>query len=356
MRVFNNVGDIDANIDIQNLIGSQPELFFDYLSNTNRTVYTVPNSKRTAQVILYEITYTKETGESTTSTLGTVTMNDIIDGKFGNYFPTQMLDQTTEKFVLLTNKYSYGGKIMITKNSRDVFSFFALANCTVGIYTLDNVLIGSTVSCAANGMYIVSLNSYVWGQTIQNYKIILDGGGSFGDVSYEFEVMISPYLEGLPYRRGTQVKEEGQLRFNLFVKHPWGGLDSLGTVNATSISGSTNRQSVRIQDLAYRRGGSANDFETTTQAQNKFSTTVLPVTSEGRFSYTYESYITNVNELWIAAMAASKSGYLVSNSPEFSSLIEVEIDSISAGLEQVENEDKIWKVSVSCTQKVPFVA
>jgi hypothetical protein len=356
MRVFNNVGDITANIDIQNLIGSQPELFFPYLANTNVAVHTVSSSKRTAQVVVYELVYTKETGVTTTSTLGTVTMSNIIDGKFGNYFPTQMLNQSTEKFVLLTNKYSYGGKIMITKNSRDVFTFFALANCTVGIYTTSNVLIGSTTSCAANGMYVVSLNSYVWGQTLQNYKIILDASGTGGDALFEFEVMISPYLEGLPYRRGTQKVEEGELRFNMFVKHPYGGLDSLGTVNMQSMSGSSNRQSVRVQDTRYVRGGSANDFETTTQVQSKFSTTVLPVISEGTFSYTYESYITNVNELWIAAMAASKSGYLVGSSLEFSSIIEVEINSVSASIETVENEEKIWKVSVSCTQKVPFVA
>ena len=63
-----------------------------------------------------------------------------------------------------------------------------------------------------------------------------------------------------------------------------------------------------------------------------------------------------MNELWVAAMAASKSGYLVSTSAEFNSIIEVEIDSISASIETVENEEKIWKISVSCTQKVPFVA
>lgn len=351
MRVFNNIGDITANIDIQNLIGGQPELFFAYLANTNVAFYTVSGSKRTAQVILYEIVYTKETGESVSTSLGTVTMNNIIDGKFGNYFPTQMLNQSTSKFVVLSNKYSHGGKIMITKNTKDCVTIFALSACDIGIYDRSGTLI-TDGTLTANEMHIISLNSYVWGTTLQEYSIKISSGGQ----EIEYEVMISPYIEGLPFRTGTKFKEEGQNRFNLFARHPWGGLENLGTVNVSSISGATNRQTLRIQDTRYVRGGSANDFETTTQAQSKFSTSVLPVVSEGRFSYTYESYISNVNELWIAAMAASKSGYLVANSYEFGSIIEVEIDSVSASLETVENDEKIWKVSVSCTQKVPFVA
>jgi len=276
MRVFNNVGDITANIDIQNLIGGQPELFFGYLGNTNSAFHTVGSSKRTAQVILYEIVYTKETGESTTTSLGTVTMSNIIDGKFGNYFPTQMLNQSASNFVMLSNKYSYGGKIMITKNSRDCVTFFALASCDIGIYNNAGTLITSG-SLAANEMHIVSLNSYVWGTTLQEYSIKISSGAQV----VEYKMMISPYLEGLPYRRGTQKVEEGELRFNLYARHPWGGLDNLGTVNVQSMSGTSNRQSIRVQDTRYVRGGCANDLETTPQAQSKFSTSVLPLTSEG---------------------------------------------------------------------------
>jgi hypothetical protein len=354
MRVFRNTGSINAIINIENLISFDNDLFFAYLNNFNGSgsVYTVPSPTKDAQVKVYSLTYTKATGVTVETELGAVSMTKIINGKFGNYFPKQMLNQTTSKYVFLSNKYSYGGKVLITKNSYDVFTFYALASCTVKIYNRAGTELNS-VSCAADGMYVVSLNGAVWGTDLKEYTIVLSGG-SGTDIAYD--VFISPYIEALPYRRSGTYSEDGQRRFNLFVKHPWGGLDHIASVNAIGITGSSNRQELRIQDTAYIHGGSANSFETTTQAASKFSTSSLPISSEGRFSQSYEGYVTNINELWIAAISASKVGYLVSDSNDIKTIIDVTIDSISASLEQVENGDKIWKISVSVTQKIPFVA
>lgn len=353
MRVFRNTGTINSVINIENLIEFDNDMFFAYLNNfSGSAVYTVPSATKSAQVKVYDIVYVKATGATTETELGTVTMNNIINGKFGNYFPINMLDQTTSKYVMLTNKYSYSQNVYITKNTYDVFTFYALASCTVKIYTKSGILINS-VTCGANGMYVVSLNPNSWLTTLSEYRIELSGGTG---TEINFNVYVSTYLEALPIRRGTAYTEDGQKRFNLFVKHPWGGLDHIANVNATSISGSSTRQELRIQDQVYIHGGSANSFEVTTQAASAFSTSSLPVSSEGRFSNTYEGYVSNVNELWIAAMAASKVGYLVSDSNDIKTIVDVTIDSVSASLEEIENGDKIWKVSVSVTQKIPFVA
>lgn len=353
MRIFRNKGSIDAVINIENLIEFPNDIFFAYLNAYNsHSVYTVPDATKTAIIKVYEIVYNKLTGVTVETELGSVTMNRIIDGKFGNYFPKQMLDQSTNKYVMLTNKYAYSQDVYITNNSYDVFTFYALASCTVKIYTKSGSLINS-VSCAANGMYIVSLNGNNWLTALKEYRIELSGGVG---TELNFNVYVSAYVDTLPIRRGTAYSEDGQRRFNLFVKHPWGGLDHIANVNAVSINGSASRQDLRIQDTAYIHGGSANSFEVTTQAASKFSTSTLPISSEGRFSQSYEGYVSNVNELWISAMAASKVGYLISESSDIDTIMEVTIDSISSSIEQIENEEKIWKVSVSVTQKIPFVA
>jgi hypothetical protein len=355
MRVFRNIGSINAVINIENLITFNNDLFFAYLSNFvgSGPVYTVPSATKTGMVKLYTLTYTKATGDTVEAEIGSVTMSNVIDGKFGNYFPTSMLNQTSSKFVLLTNKYTNTGRVLISNKTYDVITFYALASCTVKMYNKAGTQVGSTQSCGANGMYVVSLNSSLWGSTLKEYTIVIDGGSGVEKV---YDVFISPYIEALPYRRSGCYTEDGQQRFNLFVKHPYGGLDHIANVNINSISGSSNRQQVRVQDESYVRGGSANDFETTTQSPNKFSTSTLPVMSEGRFSASYEGYMSNVNELWVAAMSACKTGYLVSTSESVTTIIDVDIDSISATLEELENNDKIWKVSVSATQKIPFVA
>lgn len=354
MRVFRNTGSINAVINIENLIEFNSDLFFAYLNNFagSGAVYTVPSPTKTAQVKVYNLVYNKDTGVTVETELGAVTMNNIINGKFGNYFPKQMLNQTTSKYVFLSNKYSYGGKVLITKNSYDVFTFYALASCTVKIFNRAGTELNS-ISCSVNGMYVVSLNGELWGTDLKEYRIVLSGG-SGTEVIYD--VFISPYIEALPYRRSGTYSEDGEKRFNLFVKHPWGGLDHIANVNAVGISGSANRQELRIQDTAYIHGGSANSFEVPTQSASVFSTSSLPISSEGRFSQSYEGYVTNINELWIAAISAAKVGYLVSDSNDIKTIIDVNIDSVSASLEQIENGDKIWKVSVSVTQKIPFVS
>jgi hypothetical protein len=344
MKVFRNTGSINAVINIENLISFDNDMFFAYLNgfSTSDPVYTVPSPTKDAEIKGYSLTYTKATGVTVETELGSVSMNKIINGKFGNYFSKQMLDQSTSKYVFLSNKYSYGGKVLITKNSYDVFTFYALASCTVKIYNRAGTELNS-VSCAADGMYVVSLNGSLWGTSLKEYTIILSGGSGKEIV---YDVFVSPYIEALPYRRSGVYSEDGQNRFNLFVKHPWGGLDHIANVNATNISGSSNRQDLRVQDTAYIHGGSANDFETTTQAASKFSTSSLPISSEGRFSQSYEGYVSNVNELWIAALSASKVGYLVSDSDDIKTIIDVTIDSISASLEHIEKGDKIWNISV----------
>ncbi len=354
MRVFRNTGTINAIINIENLISFDNDMFFAYLNNFagSGAVYTVPSPTKDAEVKVYNLTYTKATGVTVETELGSVSMEKIINGKFGNYFPKNMLDQTASKFVLLSNKYSYDGKVLITKNSYDVFTFYALASCTVKIYNRAGTELNS-VSCSADGMYVVSLNGASWGTDLKEYTIILSGGSGREIV---YDVFVSPYVDTLPFRRSGTYSEDGQRRFNLFVKHPWGGLDHIANVNAVGISGSSNRQDLRVQDTVYIHGGSANQFEVTTQAASKFSTSTLPISSEGRFSQSYEGYVSNINELWIAAMSASKVGYLVSDSEDMKTIIDVSIDSISASLDQIENGDKIWKVSVSVTQKIPFVA
>lgn len=354
MRVFKNTGAINAVLNIENLIEFDNDLFFAYLNNFSGSgpVYSVPNPTKSAQVIVYDLVYNKATGVTVQTQLGSVTMTNIINGKFGNYFPKQMLNQTTSKYVFLTNKYAYGGKVIINKNAYDVFTFYALAACTVKIFNKAGDEL-QLINCPANGMYVVSLNGVLWGTDLKEYKIVLSGG-SGTDVIYD--VFISPYIETLPYRRSGKYSEDGENRFNLFVKHPYGGLDHIANVNARSVNGSANRQELRIQDTTYIHGGSANSFEIPTQPASAFSTSSLPISSEGRFSQSYEGYVTNINELWIAAISASKVGYLVPDSVDMKTIIDVTIDSVSASLEQVENGDKIWKVSVSVTQKIPFVS
>lgn len=352
MKIFRNVGNINAIIDIQNLIEFSNDMFFAYLGNLSGAgVYTVPSPTKSAQVKVYEIVYNKETGSSTETEQGSVTMNNIINGKFGNYFPKQMLDQTASKFVLLTNKYSNGGRVLITRATYDVVTFYALSSCTVRLLNKAGTQI-ATQSCGANGMYIISLNSAAWGSTLKEYEIELSSGGN----TITYDVKISPYLEGLPLSRGGCYAESGEVRFNLFIKHPYGGLDNIGMVNAVGISGVSSRQDLRLQDKTYIHGGSANSFETTTQAASAFSTSSLPMQSEGRFSSSYEAYATSVNELWLAAACGSKTGYLVAYNDDMNTIIDVNIESASASLEEIEGNTKIWKISVSATQRIPFVA
>ena len=353
MRVFRNVGTIDAVINIESLIEFNNDLFFAYLgsfSSVGNSAYAVPSATKTCNVELYTLVYTKETGDTVESLLGSVTMSNVIDGKFGNYFPSTMISQGTDStYVMLTNKYLWDSNIFITENTYDVVSFYAISTTTVRLYDSSGTTITS-VSCAAGGLYIVSLNARKWGSALNKYRVAI-----LGIDSMIYNIEIGTYLDNLPLRRGTCYEETGDTRFNLFVKTPWGGLDNIGNLNLTSINGSSSRNQVRIQDTSYVRGGSANNFETTTQSASAFSTSSLPVRSEGRSSYSYDAYIANVNELWFSAIAGSKVGYLVMSS-EVSGIMEVEIDSVSGSIETIEGDDKIWKISVSCTQKIPFVA
>lgn len=353
MRVFVNKGSVNAVINIENLIEFPNDMFFAYLGSYGGAgVYSVPSPTKNASVKLYKIVYNKLTGDTVETELGNVAMNKIVNGKFGNYFPKQMLDQSTSKLVMLTNKYSYGGRVLITKKSYDVLTFYTIASVSVRILDMNENQIG-TALLSADNMYIVSLNCAAWGLNKREYQVVFESGGS---ELFRYEVYVSSYIDGLPQRRGTQYSDDGEKRFNLFFHHPWGGLDHIGNVNASSINGETNRQQVRVQDTAYIHGGSANSFETTTQSPNVFSTSTLPVTSEGKFSQSYEGYVSNVNELWIAAISASKVGYLVSDSQDIKTIIDVEITGVSASIETLENGDKLWKISVSATQKIPFVS
>lgn len=348
MRVFRNIGTIDAVINIESLIEFNNDLFFAYLgsfSSVGNSAYAVPSATKTCNIELYTLVYTKETGDTVETLLGSVTMSNVIDGKFGNYFPSTMISQGSG-FVMLTNKHISGSKIFITENTYDVVSLYALGGTSVLLKNSAGATV-SSATCSGNGLYVVSLNARKWGSYLDKYSITIG--------SYVYDIEIGTYLDNLPLRRGTCYEETGDTRFNLFVKTPWGGLDNIGNLNLTSINGSSSRNQVRIQDTSYARGGSANNFETTTQAASAFSTSSLPVRSEGRSSYSYEAYIANVNELWFSAIAGSKVGYLVMSS-EVSGVMEVEIDSVSGSIETIEGDDKIWKISVSCTQKIPFVA
>lgn len=353
MRVFRNVGSIQAFINIESLIEFDNDLFVAYLnsfSGVGNNVYSVPNAKKVCNVELYTLVYTKETGATVETLLGAVTMNDVIDGKFGNYFPATMINQGTSGFVMLTNKHINGSQIYITEKTYDVFSFYALSSATVFLFDGSGNEVAS-VPCSAGSLYVVSLNARKWSSALDKYSITIISGAQ----SMLYKVQIGTYIDNLPLRRGTCYEENGDVRFNLFIKTPWGGLDNIGNVNLIGITGQSSRSQVRIQDKSYVRGGSANDFETTTQSASAFSMSSLPVRSEGRSSYSYEAYIANVNELWFSAIAGSKVGYLIMSS-EVSGIMEVEIDSISGSIETIEGDDKVWKISGTCTQKIPFVA
>lgn len=352
MRVLRNTGTVTVPVNCENLIEFNKNLFFAYLNSFLVSVHSVSSATKVVKVKEYELVFTKATGVTVATELGEVTMNDVIDGKFGNYFPLSMINQSTSKFVPLTNKFISGKKYYISNKTPDCMSIFVLASVNIKLTPIGSGYV--TTVTKASGMQIISLNSLAWGLSYKNYTISIDAGGAN---LFEIEIEKSPYIDNLPQRRGSCYTEDGEYKNTLFVKHPYGGLDNIGNVNVVSVSGASNRQSVRLQDVTYIHGGSANSFETTTQVGSDFSVPSVGLNGEGTFSYSYEAYITNVNELWIAAMSAAKIGYLVTyGSGEITTIIAVDINSISASIEEINDGVKVWRLSVSCTQKVPFVA
>lgn len=363
MRVFRNTGTVTVPVNYENLIEFNKNLFFPFLNDTNSGgVELIANAKKVVKVKEYELVFTKATGVTVTTELGEVTMNDVIDGKFGNYFPSAMLDQSEARLIPLTNKFINGGVYYFNTASQDTFSFFAI-EAGMKAFIIPNSQAANTITVAvtsinltAGNLYVVRLNSRSWNKTLNDYRIVI-GGNPFGDyinAYYTIKMKVSEHLDNLPFRRGTCYYDTAYEKYNLYIRHPYGGLDCLGNVNVVSVGGSSNRQSVRLQDVTYIHGGSANNFETVTQAASEFSVPSVGLNGEGTFSYNYEAYITNVDELWIAAMSASKIGYLINNS--IGTIIAVEVNSISASIEYLEDGLKVWRLSVSCTQKVPFVA
>lgn len=350
MRVFRNVGTITATINCENLIEFNKNLFFGFLNNIYTSVYAVSSATKVVKVREFELVFTKATGVTVETQLGEVTMNDVINGKFGNYLPASMFSQSSSKFIPLTNKYISGKKYYISHNTYDCMTIFVLASVNIKI-TPTNGGTATTVT-RTSGMQVISLNATAWGLTHTNYTVSIDAGSSN---IFEIEIEKSAYIDNLAQRRGTCYVDSGEVKHSLFVHHPWGGLDNIGNVNMIGGGGSSIRQSVRLQDVTYVHGGSANDFETVTQTASDFSVHPLTLNSEGTFSYSYEAYISNVNELWIAAMAASRSGYLVTLG-DIQTIVEVEINSISFAPEEISDGVRVWKLSISCTQKVPFVA
>lgn len=363
MRVFRNTGTVTVPVNCENLIEFNKNLFFPFLNDTNSGgVELIANAKKVVKVREYELVFTKATGVTVATELGDVTMNDVIDGKFGNYFPSGMLDQDEAGIIPLTNKFINGGTYYFNTASQDTFSFFAL-DAGFSAYIIPNSQAANTITGSVSSItltqgnvYVCRLNSRSWNKTFNDYRVVIgkNPSGSIINAYFTVNMKVSEHLDNLPFRRGTCYYDIPQEKYTLYIRHPYGGLDCLGNVNVVSIGGSSNRQSVRLQDVTYIHGGSANSFETVTQAASEFSVSSVGINSEGTFSYNYEAYITNVDELWIAAMAASKIGYLTNNS--IGTIIAVEISSISASIEYLEDGLKVWRLSVSCTQKVPFVA
>lgn len=354
LRLFNNIGAVEVAINCESVIDFGHGVFLSYLQShtTTTPVHNISNPTKTVKVRIFDVVFNKETGLTTETLAEEFTMNNVIDGKFGNYFPQRMKNQATAEWIMLTNKHIVWGRYHIHKDCNDIITIFVLSAATVTLQPLDGI--GDVVTYNyTSGMKVINLNASRWGLNTKRYIIsVTTNAGN----DWEIEVEKSEFLNHRPIKSGTCYEEDGLQDMNLFFKNPMGGIDNIGNINMTSVSGSARRTNLRLNDVLYRHGGGDNDFEVVSQSEYEFSLGHSYIDSEGYFSGQYEAYITNVSEMWIAGLAACKMGYLVKNDTVIDTIIGVNIDSVSASKTELEGGLVVWQLNISLSQKIPFVA
>ena len=375
MRVFRNETAQEAIINIQD------SLLFDETVNPQAIITALRTTGvydggdpviAEAKVRFYDVVINKITGDVTESSLGSHVFTNIFNGLFGNF--RQSVNQVTG--AVLSSKFLRGGKYNLGKNAIDVVSLYG--SWAVEFYDLGGALI-TTVSTTAYKVVNVDLFSH--GFTNMEYKVVCKNAGSY---VFEFWINKSNKADGSNSKinngnttatpdyycadqvdstgnptsgtsgtGGTNSAFYGDSYYNILFEHPWGGIDSIGSCNLTGFGGSSERVVLNLDRKVWKRTAIGTPH-LSNQSPNELSTSDNVSSAKGFASMSYEFYSETIDELWLAAVSASKRAFVAGNRNVAFGCIQGVIESISASYDEYQDGYRAWKVSVNFRQTVAF--
>lgn len=378
MRLFRNLSAESFIINMQDVIEFDDVIDMGSVVSTLNSSgkYSFGDTTKTAALEIFDVTIDKETGVVTESSIGSQNFTKVFDGLFGNF--KQGVDQVNG--AILSTKFLRGGKYFLGRGAIDVMSLFGSSE--MKIKSNDGATTLATITGTNYTVYNIDAASH--GQSALEYKVEFKISGS---LVCSFFVVKSTKVDGsnksitggssvltpenicenqkdsvgnstggaTTGAGGTNSVYYGDIYYNILFKHPFGGLDSIGSVNITGMSASGERDSVVLQRKEWINTGAATP-EDNNDVPGYFSSQDNVQNGIGFASMSYEYYSETIDELWLAAASASRVAWLSGNRNTVRGAIQGLIDGISATYEEFEDGYKAWRVSVSFRQSVGIYA
>lgn len=313
-------------------------------------------------VKVYFVDVDKNTGVATETESGSILFADVIRGRFGNYVPPSKNSTGS----LVGGKFTKNGTYFLGANCLDVvtvygpgsITFKTTAGATIETRTFTGGYNVATVdlyryNILSPNSAMVYLVTVVAGSKTYNFRIDKskksDGsntkiqGGSSSTPDKICDNQVSSV--GNPDTSGggsgssnTNSVYYGSIYDNIWIEHPNGGLDNLGTVNILGGSGNINRISIQLQENLWLAGH--------TPFQD------LASYGSGGLGKNYQYYSETISESWIAQVSASKRAYMIINDADGKRVLQGELSSISYNYSEYEDGYKAWSIEASFNQTV----
>lgn len=368
LTLFRHATSQVVNIGLQDLVPYDhafwaTKIYPVMFSLINNGVY---NTDEKFQIIvkLYDVEIDKTTGVATETESSSTTFANVIRGRFGNYLPPSKDGSGS----LVAGKFTKNGTYFVGANCLDCMTvygpgsitFKTTAGATIYTYSFStgytvmtvDLLRQNTVSPNPAMVYIVEIvagsKTYIFridkSKKSDGSNSKIQGGSSTSTTPDKIcdNQLISV---GNPDTPGTGSGSSntnsvyyGSVYDNIWIEHPNGGIDNLGTVNILGGGGNINRISIQLQENLWL--GSYTPFQD------------LASSGSGGLSKNYQYFSETISESWIAQVSASKRAYIVVNDADGWKVVQGELSSLSYNYSEYEDGYKAWSIEGTFNQTV----